>query len=150
MKIKYETNREFLSENISKNIAMKRIKKELENLKADNIVIENDKITFKKELNEWKNKNSLMAILDNGTILFESTEKIIKVHLICYFSILEQIIVYFGIGGILSIFLNYWCALLCIYGIIMMIVTYNKVSNGCEELISTINQKTPELSQGVL
>jgi hypothetical protein len=140
IKIRCETCKEFSAEIITKQSAMLRIKEELEILKADNIVVEKDRIAFKNNPNKWGNKNSLMTILDEGAITFSQTDKKLNVHFIGYYSNLVEIMLYIVSGGLLAIMINAWIALICIHGIILVFLKISNIKDKCNDLISKIGE----------
>jgi hypothetical protein len=139
MKIKYETSKVFSSEIITKHAAIARIKKELEILKADNVVIENNRITFKNNHNKWGNKNSLMTSLDEGSITFDQIDNNIKVSFIGYYSILTEVILYIVGGGILAIIINVGFSIFCIGGVIAIFLKIYNIVEKCNILLSEID-----------
>ncbi|MDP4203646.1 MAG: hypothetical protein Q8861_13205 [Bacteroidota bacterium] len=138
MKIKYETSKAISKETISKHAAISKIKNELEKLKADNIVIENDRITFKNNANKWGNRNSLMKLLDDGSITFDQLDDNIKISFVGYYSVLTEIILYIVGGGILAILINAWFSIFCIGGAIGIFLKRYFIIENCNILLSEL------------
>ena len=137
MQLKNKIFKELSSDKTTLKKVKENIIKELNRLGADNISCENYTISFKNKFWKLGVMGSLMSSLDSGCFEIVQLDKKIVVTFTGYYSIMFELIILFVFTS-LVVFVNPYFGVGCFFAIIGFVSRYVIVSEGCNEILSSI------------
>jgi hypothetical protein len=139
MKLRLKYKKEISLENV----ALKKIKHtivdELEQLNANNIIVENNDISFKNNEMELRRNYSLMANLKEGKFEIIEEKNHLVLHFVGQYSIFSSLILFLPLGIYLSITQGPQFLLFCLMSGLSILIKKSIVTNGCDELIEKLS-----------